>query len=124
MLPFAFTNGPTQEDEQSTLVVRVGASVATKNDLFAALGRGLAFPDYFGNNWDALDEVLRDLHWVAAHRIVIAHDRLPNLAETDLRTYLDILIGVVEGWHHDHQHDVVVTFPEDAELVIRRIIAA
>jgi len=38
-----------------------GAIVADKGALLAALGRALAFPAYYGGNWDAAEECLADL---------------------------------------------------------------
>src|SRR5436309_2021208 len=35
-------------------------------DLLARLGAAFGAPAYFGRNWDALDEVLRDLEWLGA----------------------------------------------------------
>jgi hypothetical protein len=35
--------------------------VESDSDLFALLAETFRFPDYFGGNWDALDECLRDM---------------------------------------------------------------
>ena len=54
--------------------------------------RELQFPEYFGENWDALRDCLRDLSWLSENKVVIYHEELPRLvAEGDLATYLDIL---------------------------------
>jgi hypothetical protein len=41
-----------------------GAQAADEPGLLAAVARALDFPDYFGGNWDALDECLADLSWL------------------------------------------------------------
>lgn len=51
-----------------------GQVVSSDAALFAALSEAFRFPDYFGGNWDALDEVLRDLEWVAPTKVVLAVD--------------------------------------------------
>jgi Barstar (barnase inhibitor) len=38
-----------------------GAVITDKATLLAALGRALAFPAYYGGNWDAAEECLADL---------------------------------------------------------------
>ena len=45
-------------------IVEIRASIATEADLFDSLAAALSFPDYFGRNWDAVDELLRDLGWL------------------------------------------------------------
>ena len=42
------------------------ADVKTDEDLFAVVASAMQFPDYFGNNWDALDECLGDMDWLPA----------------------------------------------------------
>lgn len=42
------------------------ARVTTDKDLFAVVSTAMQFPDYFGNNWDALDECLGDMDWLPA----------------------------------------------------------
>lgn len=43
------------------LVELDGTRIEGKDDLLDALAAGFSFPDYFGGNWDALEECLRDL---------------------------------------------------------------
>ncbi|WP_206360505.1 barstar family protein [Pseudomonas viridiflava] len=41
-------------------------NVRSVKDLFAVVASAMKFPDYFGNNWDALDECLGDMDWFPA----------------------------------------------------------
>jgi hypothetical protein len=73
-----------------------GDGVAGKQDLMAALSSALELPDWFGGNWDALDECLRDLGWLDAggHLLVIARAeglwrRNPELAGLLVRSWID-----------------------------------
>lgn len=56
------------------------AGVNTDKDLFAIVASAMRFPDYFGSNWDALDECLGDLEWLPAGG------------------YLLVLRDAAEGW--------------------------
>jgi RNAse (barnase) inhibitor barstar len=38
-----------------------GDAVESKEELLDTIGEGFGFPDWFGRNWDALEECLRDL---------------------------------------------------------------
>jgi len=49
-----------------------GSDLLTRDALFSGMASALAFPDYFGMNWDALDECLRDLDdWAPAQGYVL-----------------------------------------------------
>ncbi|GAB6140434.1 hypothetical protein JCM14076_22160 [Methylosoma difficile] len=39
------------------------ADVRTNLELFAVVATAMKFPDYFGNNWDALNDCLTDMEW-------------------------------------------------------------
>jgi methylmalonyl-CoA/ethylmalonyl-CoA epimerase len=68
------------------------AGPTSKAELLDALHDGLAFPDYDGRNWDALDELLRDPTASGAGPIVIAWrhpDRLPPADATTFRSLIE-----------------------------------
>jgi hypothetical protein len=57
---------------QGIVVAACDASeVADDKELLGAVGEALCFPAYFGRNWDALDEMLRDLEWLPAEGWVL-----------------------------------------------------
>lgn len=64
-------------------------------ELLRALAQGLSFRDWFGWNWDALEDSLRDLSWIDEGEVLVHHLAIPHLSPDDLRTYLAILTTVV-----------------------------
>ncbi len=74
------------------LLVRLTGRLRRKQDLLRALDDGLKFPDYFGWNWDALEECLSDLSWLHAPQgIVLLHKHLPLMDKQQRQIYFDIL---------------------------------
>lgn len=66
-----------------------GRTLGAKHSLLAALGRALDFPDYFGENWDALEECLGDLSWRSGPVWLVIHH-----ADTIPAELLTILIDI------------------------------
>jgi len=61
----------------------------------------LTFPDYFGRNWDAFDECIQDLEWVAAsgYLVVIANaDRLLEKDKDNYDVFLDSMRTAAKEW--------------------------
>jgi len=78
-----------------------GVKCRTSTGLFAEFARALDFPDYFGHNWDALEECLADLDWLPAKGYVLllteAEQVLPE-DEEDYATFLEVLNDAGEAW--------------------------
>jgi RNAse (barnase) inhibitor barstar len=83
------------------LKVIKGRRCKTPANLFAEFAQALEFPDYFGHNWDAMEECLADLEWLPAKGYVLlitnAGDVLPDNAE-EYETFLEILRDAGEAW--------------------------
>jgi RNAse (barnase) inhibitor barstar len=72
-----------------------GESVRTKEDLLRAVAEAMHFPDYFGMNWDAMIDCLRDL----ADRVPAeGHVLFVHAAEGLWRTGLPWTGQFVEVW--------------------------
>jgi RNAse (barnase) inhibitor barstar len=83
------------------LKVIKGRHCKTPATLFAEFARALAFPDYFGHNWDALEECLADLEWLPAKGyILLITDAASVLSsdDTEYETLLEILHDAGEAW--------------------------
>jgi hypothetical protein len=111
---FSFDVWQLQLDQESDFVARIGPGIRTRERLFEVLRHELRLPAYFGENWDALSDCLRDLSWINERRVVIQHAELPPLGEDDLSVYLDVLSECVKDWKSTDSHQLVVVFPQAA----------
>lgn len=98
------------------VVAEVPPSISTKAALLEELDRRLQFPDYFGENWDALDECIRDLSWLPPGPIIVKHVDLPLATDVaNLKTYLSILRDAVQKWSSSGERELVVVFPPETQ---------
>ncbi len=117
MTPFHFdaeTPSPTNAQH-----VIVPAGIETKSELLAFLQRALALPDYFGGNWDALEECLTDPDWLEDKALVLAHQDIPlEKTPAEQRTYLLILASI--AMETDGELDI--HFPEACRSRVTQLI--
>lgn len=78
-----------------------GGGIFSKEQFLDQIARAMDFPDYFGGNWDALEDCLTDLSWREAPGYVILYDHFDVFAEQvpdQFETALEILDASVEFW--------------------------
>jgi len=93
-------------------VARVAGDIRTSQQLFELFYQSLVLPGYFGFNWNALFDCLRDFHWVSERKVIIVHDDLPELEPSEMKIYLDVLHDAVVDWKPDEVHSLQVVFDE------------
>jgi hypothetical protein len=67
-------------------------------DALKAIAAALRFPDWFGGNWDALEDCLGDLSWRKGEGHVLLLRNWPGLASDDLGVLIDVLRSSAEFW--------------------------
>ena len=72
--------------------------VRDKQALLAAIARALDFPEWFGGNWDALEDCLTDLSWRTARGHVLVLEGAQHLARDDVGVLIDVLSSAAEFW--------------------------
>lgn len=74
----------------------VRVAFAEKARLLENIASALKFPDWFGQNWDALEDCLTDLSWreAPAHVLLIENPQPGD----DLGVLTDILRSSAESW--------------------------
>jgi hypothetical protein len=83
-------------------VVTISLSgVADKNGLLERFAVALAFPDWFGGNWDALEDCLGDLSWREDRGRLLLIEGFESLASSsrdDFHILLGLLGDVAQHW--------------------------
>jgi RNAse (barnase) inhibitor barstar len=118
--PFLFSHH--WPGETTTRVV-LPPGLSTKAALLNVLAQEFMFPDYFGENWDAFEECIRDLSWLPDGDVALEHADVPLASNArDLHTYLSILREVVEGARLSVTGRFHVTFPPEAREYIQALL--
>ncbi|MDT0347637.1 barstar family protein [Streptomyces litchfieldiae] len=78
-----------------------GESMADVDGVFTQFWEHLRLPSYFGWNWDALSDCLRDLHWLQAERYLVVISRAEDvLSETpdERGTFFQVIARATASW--------------------------
>jgi RNAse (barnase) inhibitor barstar len=76
-------------------VVR-GKKMKTRNGFFDEFASAFQFPDYFGENWAALDECLSDLEWIPAEGYVVLMPQAASLLSDEDREDRTIAVRLLD----------------------------
>lgn len=96
--------------------------IQEKYKLLACLAQVLRFPEYFGHNWGALADCIRDLEWIDEDHVILVHDDIPlNTLPEQMRIYLEILDEAVKHVHIGNKH-LDVVFPAQEKSRIEAIL--
>lgn len=96
---FEFVESPADIEQKDSFFIEVPMNISLKNELLDSLSLAGHFPEYFGRNWDALADCLKDFHWISERKIVIIHRDIPLLHDLkNSKIYLEILAEAVADW--------------------------
>ncbi len=101
--PIALTElADINRDVRSKIFYIDGHQIVERANLFHQFATIMQFPEYFGHNWDALEDCLTDLfHEDAVDRQLIILDRLDEFAIDDSHQWsmlLEICRSTVKYW--------------------------
>jgi RNAse (barnase) inhibitor barstar len=122
MVHFKFIEDINSYQPAKSFLAIIDANVRGKEDLLKELHNKLQLPSYFGFNWDALLDCLRDFHWIQNKGIVLIHTVIPHIEENDLKTYLEILNDAIQDWQTDDEHYLEVIFPKSSEDALKALV--
>ena len=77
------------------------AGCRDKDDALARIAAGLRFPEWFGGNWDALDDSVNDLSWWPAPGYLLLIERAGSWQAAnadDAATLVEILGDAARDW--------------------------
>lgn len=121
MEKISFVNNPELFSDLNSFVVHID-NINSEDALFEKLYIKLIFPDYFGFNWDALYDCLRDFNWVSQRKIIFIHDDLPKIERHLLKIYVNILIDAMNDWKEGEEHSLDIIFPKQYEQEIASLL--
>ena len=82
------------------------SSCGTKNSVLAQIGRDLNFPDWYGANFDALNDCLHDNHWRPEKGLIVKITGLDRLSKVDADTCGTLLEIFDAACHPDHPQNL------------------
>jgi hypothetical protein len=128
---FEYVDDISRLNPSPARAVRIGRGIKSKQAILAIYAQSLQLPDYFGWNWDALEECLRDLSWLAGpgdaqakRPLVIVHEAIPlRRGSVDRQTYLQLLADLAAG-PATSGYGIQVVFPSSARAKIEESLTS
>jgi hypothetical protein len=110
--PDVFSFGDEQASGNVAAYANIPKNITSKHALLATLATQLKFPDYFGGNWDALEECIGDLSWLPIGPVIVKHADIPLVDDLrDAKTYAAILSVAALKMSKSDDHPLSIVFP-------------
>lgn len=94
---------------------------SNEQELYNEYYNQLHFP-YFGFNWDALYDCLRDLEWIGNNNVIVTHGRVEQWESSMLNTYIEIIVDTCNTWTTwGEPHKITFIFQDEDKDRINRI---
>lgn len=85
------------------------STIKTKNQFLRKMQEFFELPAYFGDNFDALDEGMRDLSWFCQDNLIIEFCNLDKIHDIQLREFIkDCLVCYQEYWQTFNHKNVSI----------------
>ncbi len=114
MSNFTFLKTSLSPEIIGTSVVLDGAELNTLSKFHTTIAKLLHFPDYYGNNLDALDEVLSDMEFSTLKNIPIVFRNYDKFLSDEPHekkiALLQVLKGAMTFWKKDGSRKMDVSF--------------
>jgi Barstar (barnase inhibitor) len=108
---------------RDAFVIKIPREISDSTALFQAIYDHAMLPGWFGFNWDATSDCLRDFSWIENHSIVVHHVDLPCKDVSEQRIYIFVLLEAIDQWRIRKEHSLEVVFPTSARSDVQRILA-
>lgn len=83
------------------------STIKSKHHFLRKMREFFEFPTYFGNNFDALDECMRDLSWFCQDDVIIEFYNLDRIDSHQLREFIqECLVGYKEYWENNNKKKI------------------
>ena len=120
-LPFSFAEAGAPK--RAIVHAPIPANITRKSTLLVSIATQLQFPDYFGENWDAFDECLRDLSWLPAGQVILDHADLPLTDDAaNVKIYVNILADAARKMSGADPHPLLIVFPIEFRDQVSRLL--
>lgn len=99
LVPQIVRSEPTS-DEPLVRIIR-GTHCGNIEQLMNEISAAFQFPYYFGHNWDALYDCIRDLWWLKANNyllVITDFDKLLEGKPDERRTFIEIMKDTSSEW--------------------------
>jgi len=121
---FFFNDDIQLDDAENTFAGHLPKDIHSAIKLLESIEIALRFPSYFGCNWNALYDCLRDFDWIEAKTIYLIHHDLPSLIDDELKIYLEILRDASEDWQHGESHELRIIFPSSEKNRVLQLLSS
>jgi hypothetical protein len=97
----------------------IDVSGVSERELFELFVNAYNFPDYFGYNWDALDERINDLDWLDATSYILVIKNIEKIKfdTRGTKILVSILMETVDEWTRGRNYDDFPTPPTPFHII-------
>jgi RNAse (barnase) inhibitor barstar len=83
-----------------------GEEIQNKETFLKKAGEVLGFPDYYGRNWDAFEECIRDFRWCPAEGYLVLYDKFEVFAvyaPREFKVAITIFGSAIKYWEETNK---------------------